>query len=311
MRLQEIEAEHIAIMDEMRAESLQKAVDGLQAIVDTSRGSSTELITISSDAFVKLAAIDFKKIKSATDAFMQIGQAARGLTDIITSGHDTELKNLQMSKDAELVAAGDNIIKRKKIENDYANKEVQLKKAQAKDRKKQAIVDASISTALAVLNGLTTQPFMPLGLIMSVLAGALGAAQIISIANQPEPQFTAANVMAEGGIIQGASHANGGVKLFTGSGAPVAEVEGGEAMFVLKKDATAEIAALSMINESHGGRSFTSGGNKHLQEGGQVDTSSIDKSVDEAIQRTPIFVQVADIETGMTNFNNTKKAGVI
>jgi hypothetical protein len=113
-------------------------------------------------------------------------------------------------------------------------------------------------------------------------------------------------------MIGGKPHSQGGTK-FWGSDGSMFEAEKDEAMFVLKKDAAAEINALSMLNESHGGRSFRSGGRSHLADGGQVDTtqSGVNKMVDEAIQRTSIFVRVGDIETGMTNVKNARQAGVV
>ena len=69
-----------------------------------------------------------------------------------------------------------------------AQYEAQKKAAEskaAKLRKQQAIVDAVIGAALAVLSGLATKPLLPLGLLMAALGGALGAAQVALIAKQP------------------------------------------------------------------------------------------------------------------------------
>ncbi|MDF2433008.1 MAG: hypothetical protein JWP44_2639, partial [Mucilaginibacter sp.] len=60
------------------------------------------------------------------------------------------------------------------------------------------------------------------------------AASIALIAAQSPPQF------AKGGVIQGPSHADGGVPLINGyTGMPVAEVEGDETVAVFSKQTTA------------------------------------------------------------------------
>jgi hypothetical protein len=160
-----------------------------------------------------------------------------------------------------------------------------------------------MATALAVISALSMKPFMPLGLASSVIAGVMGAAQIGVISAQRMPTF------AKGGMIGGQPHSMGGTKFF-GSDGSMFEAERGEAMFVLKKDAAAEIAALSMINEAHGGRSFSKGG-AHLADGGEVmPVRGVEKIVSDTLQKTPIFVKVGDIETGLTDFKNVKQAGV-
>ena len=52
-----------------------------------------------------------------------------------------------------------------------------------------AVVQAIIGTASAVISGLSSQPFLPVGIIMGALAGTLGAIQIATIAAQPPPQL--------------------------------------------------------------------------------------------------------------------------
>lgn len=73
------------------------------------------------------------------------------------------------------------------IDNDLARKKAELEYKQAKRKRKMDMASAFTSTALAVLNGLNTQPFFPLGLAMSALAGILGGLQIATIAKQPLP----------------------------------------------------------------------------------------------------------------------------
>ena len=64
----------------------------------------------------------------------------------------------------------------------------ELKMKQAKWDKANSIAQATISTALAVMNALQTQPFW-LGLAMAAIAGAMGAVQIATIAATPIPAY--------------------------------------------------------------------------------------------------------------------------
>jgi hypothetical protein len=82
---------------------------------------------------------------------------------------------------AELDMAGDSEAKKEQIYKKYAKK-----------RKAISLAEAVIGTAKAVVNALQTQPFLPMGPIMAGLAGAMGAAQIATIAGAK---------MAHGGIV--------------------------------------------------------------------------------------------------------------
>lgn len=308
-KLTAIEQDYQTKVEAMRQKNLNQARSNMQAIIKESSIMADSRVTIMSDAFSKIATINYKEVDSFTDAANAMGSAASGLTDLIIANHGKEYADLQQQKAAQLKLAGDNAKMREEIERRYAKKEQELKKKQFEEDKKKAIIDASIATALAVLNGLTTQPFMPLGIAMAAVAGILGGVQIASISRK---KYTPTATYAKGGIIGGLPHSQGGTK-FYGDDGSIFEAEKNELMLVLNKDATAEIAAYSAINESYGGRSFFNKGSSHLQEGGNVrpEAGNIERQVDEAIQRTPIFVRVGDIETGMTEKENVKQAGVI
>jgi len=113
-------------------------------------------------------------------------------------------------------------------------KQEQMELEQKKREHKRQIADAIISSALAVVNGLATKPFVPVGIAMGALAAALGAAQVAIIKSTK---------YANGGLLEGKSHAQGGVKVLGGR----AELEGGE--FITNKQTTAKnIDLLDFIN---------------------------------------------------------------
>jgi len=61
----------------------------------------------------------------------------------------------------------------------------ELRRKESRKKKSIAIADAIVNTAIAVTSALSTQPFIPLGLIAAALASTLGAVQIGVIASQP------------------------------------------------------------------------------------------------------------------------------
>ena len=128
----------------------------------------------------------------------------------------------------------------------------QIKKDAARKQQKIDVTQAVINTAKAVTSALNTQPFLPAGLIMAGIATAQGAAQIKMIRAQK---------FAKGGILNGPSHAQGGIPMFSKGGAFYGEAEGGEAVLtkgVMANPALARMA--SAINVAGGGVPFFANG---------------------------------------------------
>jgi hypothetical protein len=118
--------------------------------------------------------------------------------------------------------------KKEALEKDAAAKIAAIKTEQAKKDKAAAILQAAINTAVAITAGMATPAVPPFP--SAIAAGILGALQIALIAAKPLPTF------AKGGIAQGASHAQGGIKMFDSlSGQQVGEMEGGEPYLLLSK----------------------------------------------------------------------------
>lgn len=162
------------------------------------------------------------------------------------------------------------------LEYQYQSGEISAKKFNAlvAEQKRKAwkqsqalsITQTIFNTASAVMAQLSN-PTPYVGIVLAALAAATGAAQIALIAKQKPPQF------AKGGAIQigGKSHSEGGTPIHVG-GKLVAEAERGENMYILKKEASAQINALSAFNQMFGGRSFGAAPTKFAAEGGQINT---------------------------------------
>jgi hypothetical protein len=133
-----------------------------------------------------------------------------------------------------------------------------------------AVVQATINTYLGATKALATKGI--LGIAEAAVIIAFGMKQVATIAKQKDPDTkinTSVKKYAKGGMIYGRSHAQGGVT-FRGDNGQVFEAEGGENVYIMKKTASAEINALSALNEAHGGNSFGTSGLYKFADGGMV-----------------------------------------
>ena len=133
-----------------------------------------------------------------------------------------------------------------------------------------AVVQATINTYLGATKALASGGIF--GIAQAAIVIAFGMKQVATIAKQKDPDTkinTSVKKYAKGGQIYGRSHAQGGVT-FRGDNGQVFEAEGGENVYILKKTASAEINALSALNEAHGGNSFGTSGLYKFADGGMV-----------------------------------------
>lgn len=120
-----------------------------------------------------------------------------------------------------------------KKEEQLQKKQDALEKKRKQQQKQQSLINAIVNTALGVTQALSAYP-PPASWALAAAVGAMGAVQIATISSQK---------YAQGGIIEGKSHKDGGVKVLGGR----AEVEGGE-MIVNKKTTTMNTDMLYFIN---------------------------------------------------------------
>lgn len=181
-----------------------------------------------------------------------------------------------------------------------------------KQNQKVQIAQATASTALAVTNALSVQPWF-LGVALAAVAAAMGAVQIATIAKQK---------FADGGVIQGKSHSQGGVPVLGGS----AEVEGGE--YITNKVTTSKnVDVLTFINSkkkkldlsdfvefySNGSNKnyskpfktvFADGGTLPSMNAPMIDTRAINSIKSE--DNRPIYVSVTEIENVQNKVRNVR-----
>lgn len=160
---------------------------------------------------------------------------------------EDELKNARGDRrqqlidnlNAEMAAQRASLAQQKKIEKEEEKakeKKKKLEHDQAVAKKKMDLAQAYINAAMAVSMAAVNHWPVP-AIPMMALAAAAGAAQIAAVQSQNIPSY------GDGGVIQGKSHAQGGIKVLGGR----AEVEGGE--FITNKVTTSKnVELLDFIN---------------------------------------------------------------
>lgn len=241
---------------------------------------------------------------------------------------EDELKNARGDRrqqlidqlNAEMAAQRASLSQEKKIEKEKEKAERQKKKLehdQAVAKKRMDLAQAYINMAMAISMAAVNKWPLP-AIPMMALAAAAGAAQIAAIQSQNIPSY------GDGGVIQGKSHAQGGVKVLGGR----AEVEGGE--FITNKvTTTRNVELLEFINtrkkkinlddmlefyvgkRSNVKKVITNASPRtRFADGGVIpslrsDFEFNDRLVDtmEAYANRPVWVAVTDIEDAQANVN--------
>jgi len=113
--------------------------------------------------------------------------------------NEQEMSNLDAKYQAEIKKAGKNEKEKAKIDAKYDKEKRELQRKQAQQSKNLALFQAIIGGAQAIINGLNTTPFMPLGILMGALAGIMAGLQIGYIASEPLPALAKGTKSAKGG----------------------------------------------------------------------------------------------------------------
>ena len=228
------------------------------------------------------------------------GARRQFLIDTLAAQQEAYLEELSTQKNAEL--------EKERLEK----QKLALEKKRKEQEKKANVQQAIINTYTAVSNALAVKPWQ-LGLALSVIALGLGMKNVNAIKATP--------IYEDGGVIQGARHSQGGVKVLGGT----AEVEGGE-YITNRKSTAANLPLLEMINSkkreitaedlinffANGVPKVSSKTTKRFAQGGQlptVDANEVNKIV-QVVQAEkddrPIVVSVVDIINQQDNLRRVQ-----
>ena len=192
------------------------------------------------------------------------------------------LRGIEIEKAREEALVQRKIDQEKKLEEE--------EKRQSERRKEAAIAQALINAAVAVTGTWAGYAsFGPAGpALAAIQTAAIAATTTFEIATIEAQTF------ADGGMLNGASHAQGGIP-FTLNGVPGFEAEGGEAI-INKRSVQMYKPLLSAINEAGGGKKFQQGAvlganfNSINESIGGISQSQIMEMINK-----PIYVDVNDI----------------
>ena len=239
------------------------------------------------------------------------------IEDELSTARGDRRQHLIDQLNAEMQAQRESIAAEKRAQKEKEKAEKQQEQEELKQRKREhdrQVTQAFINWHLSISNALATQPFIPLGLAMGAVATALGAVQYALVKNQK---------YADGGVLQGRSHAQGGIPVLGGR----AEVEGNE--FITNKRTTQQNTDLLYFINSKKRKldlsdfiDFYGNGavrkniqsiNRKYADGGVLPTLRTDIDVNsrlvtamEDYSRRPVQVAVVDIIDKTQQVNNVK-----
>lgn len=224
---------------------------------------------------------------------------------------------------AEMAAQRASLAQEKKIEKDKEKAEQKKKKLehdQAVAKKKMDLAQAFINAAMAISMAAVNKWPVP-AIPMMAMAAAVGAAQIAAVQSQNIPSY------GSGGLLEGKSHKEGGIKASVGR-TPI-ELEGQEYV-IRKKSTVTNLPVLDFINRSERKLNindfidfYSSGKVKKnivsasprtkFADGGIIPTLRTDIDINDRLIQTmedyanrPLYVAVTEIENAQANVRNVR-----
>ena len=223
-RIQKKYDDEVAALKKKYGEELLATKEGkaaLDALNKNRENATNQLIEkTAAEKRKKTSEEEIKMAREVNNSIFEIGRRNRQATA------EAEVRSLEDQKNNELNNKNLTAQQRADIEKKYADKEAEVKLKAWKADQEAAIAQAIINGALAMTKiaaqtGVLSFAFDPVILAETAL-------QVATIAAERPPQF------ASGGIVDGPSHAEGGVSLVNNkTGRVMGEVEGGEPLMVL------------------------------------------------------------------------------
>ena len=242
-----------------------------------------------------------EKVNESQDKISDLNQKMKD-----SSGAQLEAYKQQMTDEMLLLQQRQQEEKRVQKEKEKQEEAIKKKQKQArKDEMKVQLIESIVNTALAVTKTFSAYP-MPFAAILGGIVSALGAIQQAIIIKQMSK-------LADGGLLSGPSHANGGIPV----GNTGVEVEGGE--YVVNKRSTAKyLPLLQSINEEGARHKTVANQIGKMADGGQLNYERINSNLDSlstasivasaigGIDLHPV-VSVVDINRGQRNYTEVRQ----
>ena len=229
------------------------------------------------------------------------------LNDKMKNSSGAQLETLKQQQADEMLLLAQREAEEKRLAREKEKREKELAKKQKQQRKlelKMQLIEGIVNTAVSVTKALTWG--WPLGAIFASIIGAMGALQTSIIAKQ-------ISKLADGGLLQGRSHAQGGIPV----GNTGIEVEGGE--YVINKRSTAKYLPLLQAINEEGARKktvanqlgkYANGGQLNYQRiSSNLDSVDTNKVIQNSIDQIDMHPQVSvvDINRGQKNLTQVRQ----
>lgn len=155
-----------------------------------------------------------KRVQLALNAFSTITSIMSTASQNKIQEYDNEIDKIEEQKNKDIEAIEQTNVSKEKadarkkaIEARAEARKEKLEQKKKKEQRKQAayekansVIQATISTSLAVLNALSTVHPFPAAVVAAALAAAMGAAQIATIVSQPLPKYAKGTEDHPGGL---------------------------------------------------------------------------------------------------------------
>lgn len=229
------------------------------------------------------------------------------LNDKMKNSSGAQLEALKQQQADEMLLLAQREAEEKRLAREKEKREKELAKKEKQQRKqelKMQLIEGIANTAVSVTKALTWG--WPLGAIFAAIIGSMGAVQTAIIAKQM-------NKLADGGLLQGRSHAQGGIPV----GNTGIEVEGGE--YVINKRSTAKYLPLLQAINEEGARKktvanqlgkYANGGQLNYQRiSSNLDSVDTNKVIQNSIDQIDMHPQVSvvDINRGQKNLTQVRQ----
>jgi len=202
LQIKNLETE-LAASDALPANE-QISADKRQKIAETLSKAKLDLSEVEVSTNKKNNDKEVLTEREKTEMILEMSSSLSGaLTDLGNAVFERKIQNIEeeIAKNDEyynkqIELAGNDERQKTLLQKEREKKNEELEKKKRKEQHKQAVFNkatalaqAGIATALAILNGLNTMPFLPMGPAMAILAGVLGAVQIGAIIATPIPKY--------------------------------------------------------------------------------------------------------------------------
>lgn len=229
------------------------------------------------------------------------------LNDKMKNSSGAQLEALKQQQADEMLLLAQREAEEKRLAREKEKREKELAKKQKQQRKlelQMELAESIVNTAVGFTKALTWG--WPLGAVFAAIVGAMGAMQTAIIAKQ-------ISKLADGGLLQGRSHAQGGIAV----GNTGIEVEGGE--YVVNKRSTAKYLPLLQAINEEGARKktvanqlgkYANGGQLNYQRiSSNLDSVDTNKVIQNSIEQIDMHPQVSvvDINRGQKNLTQVRQ----